>query len=430
MKEDADQLQLLQQELDKLRKATAKDIESRGKLLKVSEERYLALAENIPVGLYRRTCGPSGVLVMANRAMTEILGYTSADELVGRPVTDIYWDPSESKAFSDSVLKNGEVVRRELRLKKKDGVCIWAAVTTKLMCDEEGKPSFFDGIVEDITARKSAQEQDALRQKELMQIDKMITLGILVSGVAHEINNPNQFIMSHISPLREAWEDALPILDRYFQEHGDFLLGGKKYSLRRADIGEMFSGIMRGSHRIKSIVDELRDYAREHPLNLAGKVDVNAVVRSSLALLDNLVRKASSHFSSDCSENLPAVRGDYHRLEQVVINLIQNACQALPDKSRAVLVRTRTAPPENAVIIEVIDEGVGISPEDLKHVTDPFFTTKRSQGGIGLGLSISSSIVEKHGGKLQFESEQGKGTTVRVVLPAMIEPERKEPATS
>lgn len=387
------------------------------KRLKVSEQRYLALAQNIPIGLYRRTCGPSGILVMANRAMIEIFGYKSADEIVGRPVTDLYWDPSESLAFSDSVLKDGEVARRELKLRRKDGSSLWAAVTTKLICDEEGAPAFFDGIVEDITDRKTAREQDELRQKELMHIDKMITLGILVSGVAHEINNPNQFIMSHISPLKEAWEDALPILDRYLRDHGEFMLGGRKYSERRAEISDMFAGVVRGSNRIRNIVDELRDYARDHPLNLAGKVDLNTVVKSALALLDNLVKKSTRHFTAEYGAGLPAARGDYHRIEQVLINLIQNACQALPDSSRKITVRTLLVQPGNSVAIEVIDEGVGISPEDLKHVTDPFFTTKRSQGGTGLGLSISASIVEKHGGKLEFESVQGKGTTVRVVLP-------------
>ncbi|HEO70628.1 MAG TPA: HAMP domain-containing histidine kinase, partial [Candidatus Hydrogenedentes bacterium] len=136
-----------------------------------------------------------------------------------------------------------------------------------------------------------------------------------------------------------------------------------------------------------------------------------------LTLLNTMVRGSTRHFRAEYGEDLPPLRGDYQRLEQVVINLVQNACQALPDPEAAITLSTRYDAEENAVVLEVADEGCGIPSESLPHVTDPFFTTKRASGGTGLGLSIASSIVMEHGGRMTFDSAPGKGTRVSVTLP-------------
>jgi polar amino acid transport system substrate-binding protein len=115
--------------------------------------------------------------------------------------------------------------------------------------------------------------------------------------------------------------------------------------------------------------------------------------------------------------NLPLLKGNSHRLEQVMINLIQNACQALADTRGKLSLSTSFDETASSVVVQVQDEGVGISPEVLPHITDPFFTTKSNIGGIGLGLSISSRIVKEHGGTLTFTSEPGKGTTAKIILP-------------
>jgi polar amino acid transport system substrate-binding protein len=252
-----------------------------------------------------------------------------------------------------------------------------------------------------------------------MQAGKMVALGTLVSGVAHEINNPNNFIMLNAPLLKETWERVLPILDEYYKEEGDFKIGGMRYPEMRQRIPRLLSGIADGSKRIQQIVEDLRDFVRRDASGMNQSVDVNVVVRSATSLLSNMIAKATSHFSVKYDEKLPLLKGNSHRLEQVIINLIQNACQALPDVRRAISLSTAYDEKTSSIVVKVQDEGVGISPEVLPHIADPFFTTKSLSGGIGLGLSISSRIIKEHGGTLTFTSEPGKGTTAEIILPVL-----------
>ena len=123
-------------------------------------------------------------------------------------------------------------------------------------------------------------------------------------------------------------------------------------------------------------------------------------------------------FEAQYAESLPAVIGNRQRLEQVVVNLVQNACEALANRAKSIRVATIFEPDTESVVVVVEDEGVGIPPEQLKDLTVPFFTTKRDQGGTGLGLSVSSGIVEEHDGELSFASTHGQGTCAKLILPA------------
>ena len=185
----------------------------------------------------------------------------------------------------------------------------------------------------------------------------------------------------------------------------------------------MLDEMLEGARRIKRIVEDLKDFARRDDAPRLEPVDLSAVVRAAVRLVDNSIRKATTRFELACADHLPKVRGNPQRIEQVVVNLILNACQALPDPSRAIRVATRHEPQRRAVVLEVQDDGVGIRPEDLSRLTDPFFTTKRDSGGTGLGLSVSAGIVKEHGGLLEFRSAPGAGTTVVLTLPAMEEGE-------
>jgi signal transduction histidine kinase len=262
-----------------------------------------------------------------------------------------------------------------------------------------------------------AERKAARRRRQLFQADKMASLGFLVSGVAHEINNPNQFIMSHIDPLKNAWDGAIPVLDQYYSQYGDFRIGGVNYSQIKEKIPQIFSNITKGSQRIKSIVDELKGFANDSPCNSFTTVNLNQVVDSALSLTASMVKKSTHTFSFERAEDLPAVLGHFQRLEQVVVNLVQNACQALDSPQEKISIRTIYLREPNEVLLEIKDSGCGIQEQDLRHITDPFFTTKRDKGGTGLGLSISSKIIENHGGTILFKSTEMKGTTVTVHLP-------------
>jgi polar amino acid transport system substrate-binding protein len=300
---------------------------------------------------------------------------------------------------------------------KKDGTTRWIETSVSLIRDSKGQPIGFRGIGRDVTERKQMEEQAKVHQQQLMQAGKMVALGTLVSSVGHEINNPNNFIMLNAPILKEAWQHVLPILDEYCEKDRDFTIGSVRYAEMRDRIPRLLSGISEGSKRISEIVEDLRSFLRRDASDMNQSVDLNAVLRSAISLLSNMINKSTSHFSVNYGDNLPKLRGNSHRLEQVIINLIQNACQALPDTRRGISLSTSYDEKMSGIVVKVQDEGVGIPPDVLPHITDPFFTTRSNSGGIGLGLSISSRIVKEHGGTMAFSSEPGKGTTAEITLP-------------
>ncbi len=283
---------------------------------------------------------------------------------------------------------------------------------------EHGATSRIFGTILDITARVQAEEEARMRHQQLIQADKMVSLGILASGIAHEINNPNHAIMNNVASLQNVWMSVQPILDNFEKDFGDFVLGGFDYSESRDKFPEMYANTLASAKRIELIVQELRDSARYNPADKMAAVDVKAVVKSAVVLMSNMLQKCTDHLSIDYAEDLPPVQGNFQRLEQVIINLIQNACQALPDRSKAIYVRAFRAPETDNVVVEVRDEGAGIPEEDLRHLGDPFFTSKRASGGTGLGLWISFNIAHEHGGTLTYTSKLGEGTTAVLELPA------------
>jgi signal transduction histidine kinase len=284
-------------------------------------------------------------------------------------------------------------------------------------------------IVRDITASKQAEEQLKFQQEKLVQADKLVALGTLVAGIAHEINNPNNAIMVSAETLSGTWSALVPVLDEYTAENGGFTVGGYPYEELKEEIPRSFGRVLKNSKRIRQIVDDLKNFARDDSGLIFDKVDLNGVVESSLRIIENKVKKMTERLELRLTPDLPAVNGLVHRLEQVVINLVMNAAQALPSPQRAIVIATLHDPRANRVILEVRDEGTGIARDTMKKILDPFFTTKLDSGGTGLGLFITAKIVKEHGGELTFQSEPDRGTLVRVALPVNYSP-GQEPATA
>ncbi len=277
--------------------------------------------------------------------------------------------------------------------------------------DQDGRPTG-DVIfrIQDITEELKFQE-------ELVHSEKMVSLGVLVSGVAHEINNPNNLIMLNIPLLLEIWEDIVPILDDYYEREGDLKVAGLGYGEIKGDVPSLFKAVEEGARRIKVIVHELKEYSARGDVHTLTALDVNEPLRKAAYLLNHQIKKKTASFSVSYGENMPYVDGNLQALEQVFINLINNALEALPDKEKGVWAASYFDPEHNRVIIDIRDEGVGISPENLSNIRDPFFTTRRSSGGTGIGLAICDRIVERHKGRLEIKSEVGKGSLFRIVLP-------------
>lgn len=268
----------------------------------------------------------------------------------------------------------------------------------------------------DITDRVLAERESEDKKRQLIQADKMTSLGILVSGVAHEINNPTGIITLNAPLLQEIWSHVDPILeacpetDARLQEHG----------MEMADLRErvpFFLGqISESAERIRRIVSELKDFARVDPREELESVDLNEIVRQAVSLTSNKLKKSTNSFEAHYQDAPVHVLGNFQRLEQVVVNGLINSCEALEDADSPIDVYVE-CPGDGVAQIRIVDGGKGISREDMKHIFDPFFTTKRDIGGTGLGLSVSHGIVQDHGGRLLYASEPGKGTEMRVVLP-------------
>jgi signal transduction histidine kinase len=276
--------------------------------------------------------------------------------------------------------------------------------------------------LEDLVAQKmkeisEAQEREREHEQQLSQASRLSALGTLVSGIGHEINNPNNFIRLNSQNLAGFWKDIRTALDSAVEVKPGLKLRGIPYETARGMMDDLFNGITEGSRRIEKLLVTLRDFASGDEGALDQAVDLNAVVRSALVILANTVRKSTSRFLFRDATELPQVRGNYYQLEQVVINLVNNACQALTSPVKAVRVETQRES-DGCVVLRVEDEGVGIPEGDLQRLMDPFFTTRRERGGSGLGLAMTSRIIQNHGGAIAFSSEVGRGTVVTVRLPA------------
>ncbi len=348
-----------------------------------------------------------------------VTGYTSEDykkdpELWYRMVHEK--DSKKVLAQAQRALKGEDVEPIEHRIIHRDGSVRWVRNSIVITRDEHGNPIYYDGLINDLTSLKKAEEAAEIRKQQLIQTEKMASLGVLISGIAHEINNPNNYILLNIQLFQKIWKDIQPILEDYFKENGDFVLAGMLYSRASQKINHSLEGILSGSVRIQKIVSSLTDYAKLDSGKLDEDVDVNKVVDMAVTITNNMIQKSTSKFSIKYEKNLPKIKGNSQQLEQVAINLITNACQSLKNRNGSIKVVTGIDQ-NNSLTIKVEDEGVGIKEKNLKHIMDPFYTTKRDSGGTGLGLSISYNIIKNHNGDLSLKSESGKGTTALVSLP-------------
>lgn len=280
------------------------------------------------------------------------------------------------------------------------------------------------GAVDRVIRLASDLTERMILREEAARAAHLAALGELAAGMAHEINNPTSLILLEMPILQEVFRDSSEILEEHFRAHGDFSCGGLRYSKMRAQLPAMIAEIRDSAERIRQIVEDLRDFSHPIESNQFKAVDLNEVVRKALGLVANQIKKTTDHFSVIYAPTVPKSLGSLQRLEQVVINLVINACQALPDREGSLTVEAGSWPERQRNFIRVADTGIGILPEHLKLITDPFFTTRRAIGGTGLGLSVSTRIIEEHGGTLHFASVVGGGTTVTIELP-MLEPEEQ-----
>ena len=363
---------------------------------------------------------PGGCAVIdANANAEKIFGYPRG-ELLERGLALIS-EPADHAALTLAVsgIREGRSVQQDFLCRRRDQAVIVVSMRGKVMV-LQGIPVTYCTF-RDVTERVRMEERTRDIQAKLIQTNKMTSLGLLVSGVAHEINNPNNFIMANSELLAKISHDSLKLLNEYTLEHrdsGEFYIAGIPFS----ELGEhwmrLLDGILDGSRRVNDIVNNLKGFARQERDQVRRDVDVNRVARSAVTLLHHELIKFTDNFHLELADTLPPVPGHSQQLGQVIINLLMNACQALPGRQGGIWLATSFDPEEAAVVISVRDEGRGMSREEGQRIMEQFFTTKLDSGGTGLGLSISESIVKEHGGCLEFASEPGRGTSFAVLIPA------------
>jgi two-component system NtrC family sensor kinase len=417
--------------------------------LRASEGFYHSLVESLPQSILRKDM--EGRFTFGNQNFCNSLGRPLA-EIIGKSDLDFFPAALAEKYRHDDrlVLETGRVFETVEEHVTAHGETNYVNVIKSPLRDALGALIGVQGIFWDVTERKRAEEQLLIQnerlqemarsehqahadlkqaQSRMVQAEKLASLGQMVAGVAHEINNPVAFVSNNVAVLERDVVEMRDLLVMYGE--ADDLLARERPELaeridgfrERADMAytlENIKGLIDRSRdglgRIQQIVGHLRLFARldEGQVNEA---DINGGIESTATIVRNLARKKQVELQMDLGE-LPQVTCYAAKINQVLMNLLTNAIDACPEGGAGVVtVRTRREDDGSGVRIEVTDNGAGIEPEHLARIFDPFFTTKPVGQGTGLGLSISYGIIQDHGGTIDVDSTMGQGTTFTVTLP-------------
>ena len=330
-----------------------------------------------------------GKILTWNPAAERIFGY-SAEQAVGRGMDFEAIPSAELRALVERLweqVRAGACVSLdEEPYTHPDGRRLWLSGTGTPVLDAAGRPSGALFVVRDVT-------RERIIKRQMEQTERLSALGQIVAGVAHELNNPLTSVIGF----------------------GQLLLSGPLPEEARRDVERIVSQ----ARRMSRIVQNLLVFARDREPEWTA-TDLNAVIRQVVEMREHELSVANIQVELELDEDLPVIRADPYQLQQVFFNLVLNAEQAMREAHQGgrLTVRTTLSPDGEWLRAEVIDDGPGIPPQNLKRIFDPFFTTKEVGKGTGLGLSVCYGIVEEHGGRIWAESEYGHGATFIVELPA------------
>lgn len=397
----------------------------------------------------------SGAIVYVNPKFCELTGYTP-EEVLGKNPRFLKSGLTAPEVYRDlwQTITAGREWIGELHNKTKNGELFWELAHISPITDQNGTITHFVAVKEDITERKNIDslrthleeqlrarnaeleqsiEQVKRMQSGLIQSEKMASLGLLTAGIAHEINNPLAYISSNLNRFSEYFNDSITLLERWkkfaeearLQDTHPSELAELQAEEEQVDVPFIktdFTNLMQhareGIDRIRSIVDQLRGFSHMSS-EITDDVSVERALDDTVILAWNEIKyKATVEREYG---NIPPVRCSAGELKQVFVNLLVNAAHAIETKGTITL---RTALRDGLAVVEIEDTGCGIPPENLKRIFDPFFTTKTVGKGTGLGLWISTTIIQKYGGTINVESTVGKGTKFTIQLPLSTETKR------
>jgi len=368
--------------------------------LRESEARFRQVYENIAVGVARVSLDFR--IENANEPYCRMLGY-SGKELEGKHLRDITAPESlEENLEKQAQLGRGEIdhYRMEKQFVHKEGGTVHGLLDANLVRDRQGRPLYFLGTVVDITDRKKTEQEKQRLEEQIHQTQKLESIGRLAGGVAHDLNNILTPIIGYGEML--------------VQETG-----------RNEEEREMLEEIVDSGVRARNLVRQLLAFSRKQALEFK-PLSVNKLLDGIAKLIRRTIRE-DIEVKLIKAESLPLVLGDAGQMEQVIMNLVVNAQDAMPQGGKLTIETSRKqtekpagkdAAPEPQVVLSVSDTGCGIDDEIGPHIFEPFFTTKSNNTGTGLGLATVYGIVKQHSGHVRFCSEPGQGATFSVYLPA------------
>jgi len=400
-----------------------------------SEKRYRSLIETMKDGL--ATQDEDGNLIFVNKSLCQMLEY-SKDELIGKPAIELY-DEVNRDIFNNKMLKRKTGISQsyEIEFTCSDGRKIPTIVSGQPILDVDGQYKGSFAVITDISELKHAEEDKKKIETQLLQSEKMASVGQLAAGVAHEINNPTGFVSSNLRSLSEYTKDISELTGEYrkliaelqktMPKNEDLQPISKQVKRINTleakvdidfimnDISELIKESREGTDRIKTIVADLKNYA--HPGEDKPQfTDINNNLDSTLNMVWNEL-KYKAKVIKDYG-NLPEVKCYPQQLNQIFANLLVNAAQAIEEQGEIFI---STIPDDGFVKISIKDTGLGIPEENLSKVFDPFFTTKEVGKGTGLGLNVAYNIIQKHKGSINVESKADKGTTFTIRIPVEME---------
>jgi PAS domain S-box-containing protein len=363
--------------------------------LRESKEKYASLAKNLNVGIYRNIIGPNGKFIEANPAIVEMFGFNSREEFLKLKVSDLYKNPDNRKEYITKILKEGSVRNHELQLRKKNGTVFIGSVSAVMVKDEKGEVKYSDGIIEDITKRKQTEKILRESEEKLARSKKMESLGLLASGVAHDLNN----VLAGIVGYPELLLMDLP-----------------EDSKLRKPIETM----QESGHRAAAIVQDLLTIAKgvattKEPLYL------NYLVRDYLNSPE--FKKLKQFYpavtvKTNLEKDLLNIVGSHVHIRKVVMNLLSNASEAI-ESGGVITISTMNRYVDRPlrgyddvntgeyVVLSISDNGSGISSDDLERIFEPFYTKKiLGRTGTGLGLAVVWNTVQDHKGYIDVTSDK------------------------
>ena len=403
----------------KVRERTHK-LAKTNKALKETTDHLSLILEFLPIVSYTCNADENLTITFVSNRIKEITGYTPAQFTDDSAFWQEHIHPDEQKEILKE-LKSAThkgTYQFEYRFQAADGSYRWFSDHRHLIKPGNRSRRYMVGAWQDITEDRRVRQEGEFRMQQMIQSHKLKALGEVVTGVAHEINNPVSFIANNIPLLEEMWTAVEPILASDGASHPDWSDKGIGYVEVCTNMKEIIEEFKIASQRIKRVITGLKEFARVDETVQKKPVKIEEVIQGVLIIVGAQVRKTVSRIDLYIDSGLPTIQGHFQKIEQVIANLLINAHQSItPDRKGRIIITVRNIERLNAILIEIEDNGICMKKEVLDHIFEPFFTTRRDREGTGLGLSISYGLIKEHRGIIGVTSRPDIGSRFSIYLP-------------